>query len=406
MSAHDRRPALLVLETGLVLKGWALGAERENAGELVFNTGMTGYQEILTDPSYAGQIITLTYPLIGNYGINRDDNESRQSFALGLVVREAATTPSHWRAEQSLDSFLRSQGLPGIEGVDTRALVRHLREYGTCRAVISTLPGATDDALLAKARQAAGISDVDWVARVTGDGIETHEPTHEPTYEPTHEPPAAAAVTSGGQSSTPIPAHAPARTHIVLYDLGAKHNQIRMLQQRGCRVTVVPARASAEQILSLDPDGVLISNGPGDPQAVPYVVETVRGIMKDRSELPIFGICLGHQILALAFGGSTFKLKYGHRGANHPVIELATGRSYMTSQNHGFAVDESSLPSDVIVTHRELNDGTVEGLQHATRPVFSIQYHPEAMPGPQDAAYFFDRFLEIVRGRQRQLEAS
>ncbi|MBE3576851.1 MAG: glutamine-hydrolyzing carbamoyl-phosphate synthase small subunit [Limnochordales bacterium] len=386
MFTDERRSALLVLETGMVLQGWAVGAEAENAGEIVFSTGMTGYQEILTDPSYAGQIITFTYPLIGNCGINRDDSESRRSFALGLVVREAATAPSHWRSEQTLDSFLRSQGVPGIEGVDTRALVRHLREFGTCRAVISTLPGRTAGELLAMARQAPTISDTDWVARVTGESVQTYEPVAAPTGD--------SADNSRPEAAARIP------PHIVLYDLGAKYSQIRMLQQRGCRVTVVPARASADEILSFHPDGVLISNGPGDPQAIPYAVETVRGIIKERPELPIFGICLGHQVLALAFGARTYKLKYGHRGANHPVVELSTGRAYMTSQNHGFAVDESSLPSDIVVTHRELNDGTVEGLRHKTRPIFSIQYHPEAMPGPQDAAYFFDRFLELVRGGQ------
>lgn len=371
-TAGRRRPALLALETGLVLAGWALGVEAENAGELVFNTGMTGYQEILTDPSYAGQIITLTYPLIGNYGINREDNESRRSFALGLVVREAASAPSHWRSVSTVDRFLVEQGLPGLQGIDTRALVRHLREYGTCRAVLSTRPQADPADLWAKAQAAPQISDIDWVGRVTRSEVESL-------------PPLAAS-----------PGHAP---HVVLLDLGAKLNQVRMLRERGCRVTVVPAHTTGNEILSLGPDGLLISNGPGDPAAIPYVVETVRTVMGRRPDLPIFGICLGHQVLALALGGKTFKLKFGHRGANHPVVELATGRAYMTSQNHGFAVDEKSLPPEVAVTHRELNDDTVEGLQHRVRPWFSVQYHPEAAPGPQDAAYFLDHFVDVVRGR-------
>lgn len=369
--------AILALETGLIFQGEALGAERQVEGELVFNTGMTGYQEILTDPSYAGQIITLTYPLIGNYGVTSQDSESSQVFALGLVVRELSRTPSNWRSEEDLQQFLQEQGVPGIAGVDTRVLVRHLREYGTCRAALSTRPDANADALLARARQARALGETDWVAQVS-----CREPR---VFIPED------GVAGGGKGMNS------SMLHVVLVDFGAKTNQVRLLLARGCRVTVVPAASSAEVILDLHPDGVLLSNGPGDPEVLSYAINTVRTLLTKAPHLPLFGICLGHQVLALALGAHTYKLKFGHRGANHPVMELATGRSYMTSQNHGYAVDEKSLPPGVRVSHRELNDGTVEGLEVQGRPVFSIQFHPEAAPGPREAEYFLDRFVDLIR---------
>lgn len=352
---------MLALEDGTVFTGRAFGAVGESWGEVVFNTGMTGYQEILTDPSYCGQIVVMTYPLIGNYGVNMDDYEARKSFVRGFVVREACDRPSNWRASHTLDDFLRRENVIGLSGVDTRALTRHLRRRGTMRGVLSTV--CTDESELvekaASCPQLTGQELVPEVATAESYILEGNGPT------------------------------------VVLLDMGAKMNIIRHLRQRDCRVVVVPPTATAEEILALDPDGIQLSNGPGDPVDVPAAIRTVRELIGRR---PIFGICLGHQVLSLALGAKTYKMKFGHRGANHPVKDLATGKVYITSHNHGFSVAEESLAGlPVEVSHRNLNDGTVEGIRHRELPVFSVQYHPEASPGPRESAYLFDQFIELMR---------
>ncbi len=353
--------ARLVLEDGSCWEGVALGAQGRVFGEVVFNTSMTGYQEILTDPSYRGEIVVMTYPLIGNYGINEEDFESARPQVQGFVVREACAEPSNWRARESLDRFLARHGVVGIAGVDTRALTRRLREQGTMKGVIST-----DDAPVAElveaARQAPSLSDQDLVQQVC----------------------------------TPYPylfadGHGP---HVVVVDYGAKANIPRELALRGCRVTVAPGTFTAAELLRLGPDGVVLSNGPGDPERITFAHEAVRGLV---GRVPLFGICLGHQIIGLALGGQRFRLKYGHRGANHPVKDLETGRAYITSQNHGFAIADGSWSDpDLLVSHRSLNDGTIEGFRHRSLPIFSVQYHPEASPGPRDSRHLFDRFLEAM----------
>lgn len=350
----------LVLEDGTVLEGEAFGGRGVSAGEVVFNTGMTGYQEVLTDPSYCGQIVTMTYPLQGNYGINEADYESVRPFVRGFVVREWCEVPSHWRSTRTLDQYLRDHGIIGLAGVDTRALTRHLRRNGTMRGVISTLDIPADT--LAGLARSWRLPDV--VAEVTTDAPYTIEG---------------------------------AGPHAVVVDYGVKWNIVRSLRAFGFRVTVVPAWYTARQILDLEPDGVLLSNGPGDPALVRGAQETVRALLGVK---PLFGICLGHQILGLALGGRSFKMKFGHRGVNHPVKDLETGRSYITTQNHGYALDADSLRgTGLVVTHVNLNDGTVEGMRHESLPVFSVQYHPEACPGPEDSMYLFGRFLQLAGGR-------
>lgn len=352
--------ALLVLEDGSVFKGKAFGASGERWGEVVFNTGMTGYQEVLTDPSYCGQIVVMTYPLIGNYGINKDDFESKNSFVRGFVVRENCDKPSNWRSSSKIDEFLAREGVIGISNIDTRALTKIIRTHGTMRAVIST--EETDPAVLVeKAKQVPHLTGQSFVPEVSTKEI----------------------FTVPGEGS-----------RVVLLDFGAKQNIVRCLNNRGCEVVVVPPTTSAQDILALNPAGMMLSNGPGDPVDVPYAVETVKQLL---DKMPVFGICLGHQVMGLAVGGKTFKLKFGHRGANHPVKDLATGRVYITSQNHSFAVDADSLPEDVLVSHINLNDNTVEGLKHKYLPVFSVQYHPEAMPGPEDSEYMFEEFMEALK---------
>lgn len=351
--------AKLALEDGTIFEGIAFGAKGERAGEVVFNTGMTGYQEILTDPSYCGQIVTMTYPLIGNYGINDDDFESRRPFVRGFVVREFCQEPSNWRARQTIAEYLEENGIVGIAGIDTRALTRRIRIHGAMRGIITT-EDLSPQELMEKVQAVPDISSQDLVAEVT----------IKESYR-----------LEGG------------RFRVVLMDFGAKLNIARELHRRGCDVTVVPAYTPAEEILALEPDGIMLSNGPGDPQQVPYAVETVRRLIGKK---PIFGICLGHQIIGIALGAATYKLKFGHRGSNHPVKDYLTGKVYITSQNHGFVVDDRTLPDDVIVTHRNLNDGSVEGLMHRELPLFSVQYHPEAAPGPWDSAYLFDRFIEMM----------
>ena len=369
------RAALLALADGRVFRGESLGAEGEATGEIVFNTAMTGYQEIMTDPSYKGQIVVMTYPLIGNYGINDEDVESRRPWVEGFVVKEASPTPSSWRGRRTLDEYMREQRIVGIQGIDTRALTRHLRDHGAQEGVIST--EELDPArLAATAKTAPGLVGRDLVREVT---ISTPHGWDEATWDRVrgYREPAAARFT------------------VVAFDSGIKRNILRQLVSLGCALTVVPASTAAAAVLEQKPDGVFLSNGPGDPEGVPYLVEAVRALL---GKVPIFGICLGHQILGLAAGGSTYKLKFGHHGANHPVKDLATGKVEITAQNHGFAVDPDSVKAHGLeLSHVNLNDGTCEGLRHRELPVFSVQYHPEASPGPHDASYLFNRFVDLMR---------
>jgi carbamoyl-phosphate synthase small subunit len=375
-----RARALLALADGRVFEGEPLGARGEAVGEVVFNTAMTGYQEVLTDPSYKGQIVCMTCPHIGNTGVNEEDVESRRPWVEGFVVREASPVASSWRATATLDAYLGRHGIVGIQGIDTRALTRHLRDHGAQEGVIST-EDLEPRSLVAKAKASPGLIGRDLVKEVTCQAAHAWSES----------------VWRLGEGYTAAP---PARFHVVAYDSGIKRNILRQLTAEGCRVTVVPAFASADEVLALGPDGLFLANGPGDPEGVPYLAESVRGLA---ARLPTFGICLGHQILALAFGAHTFKLPFGHHGANHPVKDRATGRVEITSQNHGFAVDPDSCPgAGLEVTHVNLNDGTCEGLRHRSLPVFSVQYHPEAAPGPHDSHYLFRRFVELLtqsRGR-------
>jgi carbamoyl-phosphate synthase small subunit len=377
--------ALLALADGTIFYGQSFGAPVTVTGELVFNTSMTGYQEILTDPSYYGQIVTMTCPHIGNVGVNDEDVESIRPWVAGLVVREVSRRMSNWRARQSLSAYLDQHNLPGLTEVDTRALVRHLRTKGAMMAALSAEPALTADDLVDMARAAPAMDGLDLTQNVT-----CAEPY-----------PWEEGVIPEWQSETRGDTHHARRSpyHVVAYDFGIKHNILRLLTEAGCRVTVVPATTCAEDVLRLNPDGIFLSNGPGDPAAVVYAIEEVRQLLG--SDLPIFGICLGHQILGLAFGGSTHKLKFGHRGGNQPVkaLERAKGGVTITSHNHGFAVFAGSLPDEVEVTHINLNDGCIEGLHHKTKPVFSIQYHPEASPGPHDAQGFFRQFIELMERR-------
>jgi carbamoyl-phosphate synthase small subunit len=369
-------PAILVLEDGSVYEGHAFGAEARAHGEVVFNTSMTGYQEMLTDPSYAGQIVVPTYPLIGNYGINERDFESRKVQVSGFVVREHCVQPSHAMSTSTLDEFLAAQGVAGISGVDTRAITRRLRMHGVMMGVIAV--GESPEDALARLRELPSYGDLDFVRQVTTESPYTWDRT-------------SAATGSNGAGQ--------AGQKILVSDYGLKYNILRILRSRGCEVEAFPAGASSDEILGRQPDGVLLSPGPGDPELLDYAVETARGLI---GRVPIMGICLGSQVLGRAFGGKTFKLKFGHRGANHPVRDLNTGRVYITAQNHGYAVDGDSLPADVEVSHVNLNDGTVEGLRHKSLPIISVQYHSEASPGPLDSEYLFDTFLGMVSDAQRK----
>jgi carbamoyl-phosphate synthase small subunit len=365
--------AKLALEDGSVYSGRAFGAPGESLGEVVFNTSMTGYQEVLTDPSYTGQIVTMTYPLIGNYGVTEEDSESRGIQVAGFIVRELTRTPSNFRSQSDLDSYLRTSKITGIEGIDTRALVRRLRVRGAMNGVLSTVD-LDDASLVAKARAFPGMEGRDLVSEVV--------------------PERAFEWRQGcGQFAEQVLPARPATHRVVAIDYGMKWNILRCLTQIGCQVTVVPGTASAAEVLSHNPDGVFLSNGPGDPAAVGYAIETVKGLIGKK---PMFGICLGHQLLGLAFGARTFKLKFGHRGANQPVRNERTGQVEITTQNHGFAVDPASLPRDVEPTHINLNDHTLEGMRHKTLPVFSVQYHPEAAAGPHDSSYLFEQFRELL----------
>jgi carbamoyl-phosphate synthase small subunit len=380
--------AILALEDGRVWRGRGFGARAEVVGEVVFNTSMTGYQEILTDPSYCGQIVTMTYPLIGNYGVNDEDIESRRVFAEGLIVRELSRTVSNWRADLSLDDYLKRAGAPGLSDIDTRSLVRHIRERGSMRGCLSTK--ATDErAVIESARRAPEMVGLDLASVVTCSESYVWTDDQSGAYgsprllHPNANPDAATGET---------------RFHVVAYDFGLKHNSLRSMAALGCRVTVVPAHTSAEDVIDLKPDGVWVSNGPGDPEPLTGVVANLRKLI---GRYPIFGICLGHQLLGLAVGGRTYKLPFGHHGGNQPVRDLKTGRVEITAQNHGFAVDADSLPAGCEVTHINLNDNTLEGFAHREHPVYSVQYHPEAGPGPHDPAHLFEKFIETM-GRYRQ----
>ncbi|HUC73953.1 MAG TPA: glutamine-hydrolyzing carbamoyl-phosphate synthase small subunit [Vicinamibacterales bacterium] len=371
--------AILALEDGTWFRGTAAGAEGEAHGEVVFNTAMTGYQEVLTDPSYAGQIVTMTCPQIGNYGVSARDVESRAPQVAGFIVRDESPVASNWRAEGTLRDYLTANDIVAISDIDTRALTRRLRSAGVMRGVIATGNGLDPQALVGCAKSIPRMEGADLVRDVT-----TDKPFDWPDEDPDEFGIAAAR-------------RAKRRLKIAAYDFGMKWNILRRLSAHGCSVRVYPAQTPASEILAAKPDGAFLSNGPGDPAPLTYAIESTKALVA--SNLPVFGICLGHQVLGLAMGGRTYKLKFGHRGANHPVKKLATGKVEITSQNHGFAVDPASLPDDVEVTHLNLYDGTVEGLRHRQRPVFCVQYHPEASPGPHDADYLFDDFLELIERR-------
>ncbi|MCV4229828.1 carbamoyl phosphate synthase small subunit [Virgibacillus sp. LDC1] len=357
--------ARLLLEDGTLFSGKSFGADAEMTGEVVFNTGITGYQEVLSDPSYCGQIVTMTYPLIGNYGITRDDFESIRPFVHGFVVRRHEPVPSNWRAEYSVDSLLKEYGIPGISEIDTRMLTRIIRHYGTMKGILTTSNKPVEEL-----KEMLGDTTI---AELRNQVAKTSTPQM---------------FTSPGS-----------KERIVLVDFGAKSGILRELTSRGCDVMVVPHDTTADEIRRLHPDGIQLSNGPGDPKDVPYAVDMVKELL---GEYPIFGICLGHQLFALAAGADTEKLKFGHRGGNHPVKELASGRCYITSQNHGYTVNEESITgTDLEVTHINNNDKTIEGLKHSKFPAFSVQYHPEAAPGPQDSSYLFDQFLEMIRDHKQ-----
>jgi carbamoyl-phosphate synthase small subunit len=383
--------ALLALEDGKVFHGEAFGAAVRSAGEVCFNTSMTGYQEILTDPSYRGQIVTMTYPLIGNYGVNPLDVESAQPHAAGFVVRELTESPSNWRSRQSLSDYLREHHIPGISGIDTRALTKHLRTQGAMRGVI-TSESIGDSAAVDLAKNFSYLGR-DFVQEVTCAKPYVWDPEDKLSrrwslIQGTRAPDAS--PLTGEDYLAPLP---PVRHNIVAYDFGIKHNILRRLRQHGFKVNVVPASTPAADVLKGNPDGIFLSNGPGDPAELKYAHQTVRDLIGKK---PIFGICLGHQILGYALGGSTYKLKFGHRGGNQPVQDLLSGRVAITSQNHGFAVDPKSLPSSVEMTQVNLNDNTCEGFRHKECPIFSVQYHPEASPGPHDATYFFEQFSKMI----------
>ena len=355
--------AILALEDGQVFRGFSFGAEGEAYGEVVFNTSMMGYQEILTDPSYKGQMVCMTYPLIGNYGVNKEDMESAKPFLEGFIVKEVSRIYSNWRATEGLGSYMKRHNIVGIEGIDTRRLTKHIREHGAKKGVIST----TDfdgKSLIQKAKVSPGLEGRDLIKEVT--------------------------------CKKAYDWNASGKYRVAAIDSGIKHNILRNLEARGCQVRVFPATTQAKEITAFKPHGLFLSNGPGDPAALPYIVNTVKELMA--MKLPVFGICLGHQILGQAFGGKTFKLKFGHHGGNQPVQDLETGAVLITAQNHGFAVDVDSISDkNVVLTHVNLNDRTCEGMEHKVLPIFSVQYHPEAAPGPHDAAYHFDKFIEMMK---------
>lgn len=354
--------AKIILEDGRIFQGYSFGAQKETSGEVVFNTALTGYQEIITDPSYRGQIVTMTYPLIGNYGINSQDIESRKLFLSGLIVKECSRICSNWRSQKTLAAYLKENNIVGIEGVDTRALTRHIRASGAMKGYITT-SDIDDGQLLKLVKNTQDLVGRDLVSEVTSDKVYSYNNT--------------------------------GKYHVVVIDCGVKLNILRSLANLNCKVTVVPYSLPILKILELKPHGILLSNGPGDPAAVKFVPETVCGLMNKK--IPIFGICLGHQMLGLALGGKTYKLKFGHHGANHPVKDLKTGKISITSQNHGFCVDVKSLGKNAEITHINLNDGTCEGMRHKKLPIFSVQFHPEAAPGPHDSGYLFNEFIQLIK---------
>ncbi len=372
--------AILALADGKYFTGKALGAVGEITGEVVFNTSMTGYQEILTDPSYHGEIVTMTYPQIGNYGINPEDVESAKPYLSGFVVKEACPFPSNFRSEMSLDTYLKENNIVSIEGIDTRALVRHIRTVGAQTGIISSTD-TNPESLIEKARQAPSIVGRDLVKEVTCPA----------PYRPTE------GVWKLGEGYADC-SQTEMTYKVIAYDFGIKRNILRNLTTLGCDVTVVPATTTAEEVLKMNPDGVFLSNGPGDPEPLHYAQENIQKLL---GKVPVFGICLGHQLLSIASGGRTYKLKFGHRGGNQPVLDYKRQQVEITSQNHGFAVDEKSLGDDIKVTHINLNDNTVEGIQLLSSPAFSVQYHPEASPGPHDAQYLFERFIDLMKEHKK-----
>ncbi len=359
----QKPPSLLAFEDGRVFRGFSWGAEGEVCGEMVFNTSMSGYQEVLTDPSYAGQIVCMTYPLIGNYGVTGKDAESSRPWVEGFVVRESSRVASNWRSEETLTAYLKRWNIVAIEGIDTRALVRHIRDKGAMRACLSTID-LDKDSVVEKARMSPLMENRELASVVT---------------------------TSQAYS---IPAKGAERFHVVCYDFGVKTNSLRELASFGCRITVVPSSTPASEVVALRPDGIFLSNGPGDPASMQKVVEEIRRVVD--TGVPTFGICFGHQLLCRAFGGSTYKLAFGHRGGNQPVQDVVSKTVEITSHNHGFAVEAATLPSELEVTHINLNDNCVEGMRHKTLPIFSVQYHPEAAPGPHDAEHHFTRFVTLM----------
>lgn len=377
-----KHTALLALADGSLFYGTSIGAEGSTVGEVVFNTAMTGYQEILTDPSYRRQIVTLTYPHIGNVGVNADDAESRGVHAAGLVIRDASSIASSWRSQETLPAYCQRHGLQAIADIDTRALTRVLRDKGAQNGCIQTGDHLDPETALAQARGFAGLNGADLVPEVTTDRpIEWTQSTW--------------------QLDPENPASRPSLTrHVVTWDYGMKHNILRMLVDRGCRVTMLPASTPANDVLAMNPDGILIGNGPGDPAACHYAIEAIAEVL--RYDVPVFGICLGHQLLALASGAKTIKMKFGHHGANHPVQDIETGHVFISSQNHGFAVDEDSLPAHLKATHRSLFDGSLQGIARTDCPAFSFQGHPEASPGPHDLGLLFDQFITAIDARKTQ----
>jgi carbamoyl-phosphate synthase small subunit len=376
------KKAVLALADGMVFEGHSFGAEGETSGEIVFNTSMTGYQEILTDPSYKGQIVTMTYTQIGNYGVNDEDVESAKPYVEGFIVKEHLDIPSNWRAKKTLHQYLAENGIVGIQGIDTRALTRHLRDFGAQPGVIST-KDMNYESLAAKAKALPKMSGLDLVKDVT---CKKPYQWDEGDWD----------LKTGYAKKTS------SRYRVVAYDYGIKRNILRLLTSAGCDVTVVPATMPAEEVLSMNPDGVFLSNGPGDPEPVTYAIENIRKLLGRK---PVFGICLGQQLFGLALGGKTYKLKFGHHGGNQPILDLSTRKVEIAAENHGFAVDMETVKDQVVMTHMNLNDKTCEGIQHKTLPAFSVQYHPEASPGPHDSRYLFARFIEMMEKEKNKQRA-